>query len=223
MKTLKIADLSFQPPPVATMAGKKIDRCHRTSGDLEAPPLQIETRENGCGKTEKKKKRKVKEEKRRSEAFVENGGESRSEGAATVLAENGVKDGGKRRKLGDGGALEEAIENGEKKKKKETDVEGEGVEEKLEDLQKGNGVVVSGKGSGEAKYAALASFAQSKLPGDVLKCCENFSKPSPIQSNSWPFLLDGRDFIGIAATGSGFVSLPSSLVNAFAGRSLNSV
>lgn len=211
------------------MAGKKLDRFHRSSGDLEAPPLQIETRENGCGKTEKKKKRKEKEEKRRSEAFVENGGESRSEDAATVVAENGEKDGRKRKKLGDGGALEEAIENGEKKKKRkekkkmETDVEGEGVEEKLEELQKGNGVVLSGKGSGEAKYAALASFAQSKLPGDVLKCCENFSKPSPIQSNSWPFLLDGRDFIGIAATGSGFVSLPSSLVNAFAGRSLNSV
>lgn len=211
------------------MAGKKLDRFHRSSGDLEVPPLQIETRENGCGKTEKKKKRKEKEEKRRSEAFVENGGESRSEDAATVVAENGEKDGRKRKKLGDGGALEEAIENGEKKKKRkekkkmETDVEGEGVEEKLEELQKGNGVVVSGKGSGQAKYAALASFAQSKLPGDVLKCCENFSKPSPIQSNSWPFLLDGLDFIGIAATGSGFVSLPSSLVNAFAGRSLNSV
>lgn len=196
------------------MAGKKLDQCRRSSGDLEAPPLQVETRENGRDKTEKKKKRKEKGEKRRSEAFVENGGESRSEGAAAELAENGEKDGGKRRKLGDSGTLVEMIENGEKmtkkkEKKKESDVEGEGVEVKLEELQKGNGVAVSGKGSGEAKYAALSSFAQSKLPREVLKCCENFSKPSPIQANSWPFLLDGRDFIGIAATGSGFVSLPT--------------
>lgn len=65
------------------------------------------------------------------------------------------------------------------------------------------GILVSGKDSQESKYAAFASFAESKLPNEVLECCKNFSKPSPIQSRAWPFLLDGRDFIGIAATGSG--------------------
>ena len=32
---------------------------------------------------------------------------------------------------------------------------------------------------------------------------KNFSKPSPIQSQCWPPLLEGRDVIGIASTGSG--------------------
>ncbi|XWS62234.1 hypothetical protein CRYUN_Cryun07bG0192900 [Craigia yunnanensis] len=64
-------------------------------------------------------------------------------------------------------------------------------------------VVVSGKNAEEAKYAPLKSFAGSKLPENVLDCCKDFSIPSPIQAHAWPFLLDGRDFIGIAKTGSG--------------------
>ena len=64
-------------------------------------------------------------------------------------------------------------------------------------------VIVSGKNAEEAKYAPLKSFVGSKLPGNVLDCCKDFSIPSPIQAHSWPFLLDGRDFIGIAKTGSG--------------------
>ncbi|KAH9687220.1 DEAD-box ATP-dependent RNA helicase 5 [Citrus sinensis] len=64
-------------------------------------------------------------------------------------------------------------------------------------------VVVTGKDVKEAKYKALKSFTESKLPDDVLGCCKNFKNPSPIQSHAWPFLLNGRDFIGIAKTGSG--------------------
>ncbi|KAM1102536.1 hypothetical protein ACFX14_011398 [Malus domestica] len=64
-------------------------------------------------------------------------------------------------------------------------------------------VVVTGKDAKEAKYKPLTSFAKSKLPSDVLQCCQNFRSPSPIQSQAWPFLLDSRDFIGIAKTGSG--------------------
>ncbi|KAG5087485.1 hypothetical protein GLYMA_01G010400v4 [Glycine max] len=64
-------------------------------------------------------------------------------------------------------------------------------------------VVVTGNNAGEAKYAAVKSFADSGLPENVLECCKGFEKPSPIQSRAWPFLLDGRDLIGIAATGSG--------------------
>ncbi|CAL5436244.1 unnamed protein product [Camellia sinensis] len=63
------------------------------------------------------------------------------------------------------------------------------------------GAVVSGKDIKESQYAALKSFVESGLPKDVLECCKNFDKPSPIQSHSWPFLLNGRDFIGITAMG----------------------
>ncbi|CAA6673770.1 unnamed protein product [Spirodela intermedia] len=70
------------------------------------------------------------------------------------------------------------------------------------------GVSVSGKNWTDSKYAALKTFSDAGLPANVMECCKNFSKPSPIQSNAWPFLLDGRDFVGIAATGSGEVFVP---------------
>ncbi|KAK8950363.1 DEAD-box ATP-dependent RNA helicase 5 [Platanthera guangdongensis] len=77
---------------------------------------------------------------------------------------------------------------------------GEGEREEIQGLE---GVVVSGKGVKDSKYRALGSFADSGLPAEVVDCCKNFTNPSPIQAHAWPFLLDGRDFIGIAATGSG--------------------
>lgn len=67
------------------------------------------------------------------------------------------------------------------------------------------GVTVSGKDVNDSKYKALESFSEPGLPDKVMECCKNFDKPSPIQSHSWPFLLAGRDFIGIAKTGSGII------------------
>jgi len=64
-------------------------------------------------------------------------------------------------------------------------------------------IVVTGKNAGDEKYTAVKRFEDSGLPENVLECCKGFEKPSPIQSRAWPFLLDGRDLIGIAATGSG--------------------
>jgi ATP-dependent RNA helicase DBP3 len=64
-------------------------------------------------------------------------------------------------------------------------------------------VAVTGKGFDDPKYAPLESFAAAALPPKVLDCCKGFDRPSPIQALAWPYLLDGRDFIGIAATGSG--------------------
>ncbi|KAG1354231.1 DEAD-box ATP-dependent RNA helicase 5 [Cocos nucifera] len=81
--------------------------------------------------------------------------------------------------------------------------EGKKGEEVSEGAEGGSAAVVSGNNTKDSKYKALRSFADSGLPGEVLDCCKNFDKPSPIQSHAWPFLLDGRDFIGIAATGSG--------------------
>ncbi|WVZ62798.1 hypothetical protein U9M48_012500 [Paspalum notatum var. saurae] len=64
-------------------------------------------------------------------------------------------------------------------------------------------VAVTGKGSEDPKYAPLRTFSAAELPSEVLDCCSGFARPSPIQAHAWPFLFDGRDFIGIAATGSG--------------------
>ncbi|EOA40091.1 hypothetical protein CARUB_v10008785mg [Capsella rubella] len=118
--------------------------------------------------------------------------------------------------------VEEELSNKEKKKKrkreekeieknKKKEIAGD-VPEKKDSSVVGNGgggeseqqkVVVTGKGVEEAKYSALKTFAESNLPENVLDCCKTFQKPSPIQSHTWPFLLDGRDLIGIAKTGSG--------------------
>lgn len=105
--------------------------------------------------------------------------------------------------------VEELSSKEKKKKRKREEKEMEKEKKKKEEPEASNGgeseqkVVVTGKGAEEAKYAALTSFAESKLPENVLDCCKTFQKPSPIQSHSWPFLLDGRDLIGIAKTGSG--------------------
>lgn len=64
-------------------------------------------------------------------------------------------------------------------------------------------VSVSGHGSEDPKFRKLENFELDGVPANVLECCKKFERPSPIQSHAWPFLLAGRDFIGIAATGSG--------------------
>ncbi|KAH6803413.1 RNA helicase family protein [Perilla frutescens var. frutescens] len=111
--------------------------------------------------------------------------------------------------------LHKKHKNKHKRKLEETDAEfvkDVEIEKKVEEPEKAlNGSTKKKKklkeeeilDDGDVKYKALDSFDESGLPGDVLDCCKAFDKPSPIQSHSWPFLLDGRDFIGIAATGSG--------------------
>ncbi|KAH8513817.1 hypothetical protein H0E87_006902 [Populus deltoides] len=97
----------------------------------------------------------------------------------------------------------------DKNKKKESKKQEENGKENVihevkEEVQPQDRVVVSGKDTQETKYASLKSFAEAKLPDNVLECCKNFKNPSPIQAHAWPFLFDGRDFIGIAKTGSDF-------------------
>ncbi|XP_071692543.1 DEAD-box ATP-dependent RNA helicase 5-like [Rutidosis leptorrhynchoides] len=95
---------------------------------------------------------------------------------------------------------EELSEKKKKKKQKKEENNKTGVDEVR---QTEDNVVVSGKDINDVKFKALNTFSESNLSDVLLECCKNFSKPSPIQSNSWPFLLHGRDFIGIAKTGSG--------------------
>ncbi|EXJ89587.1 hypothetical protein A1O3_02654 [Capronia epimyces CBS 606.96] len=51
----------------------------------------------------------------------------------------------------------------------------------------------------------ILAFTQlsSELATQFKSVFSSFDKPSPIQSASWPFLLSGRDFVGVAETGSG--------------------
>ncbi|GAA5889401.1 hypothetical protein JCM6882_000732 [Rhodosporidiobolus microsporus] len=52
-------------------------------------------------------------------------------------------------------------------------------------------------------YPPVLSFAQLPLADGVRKGLSGFTKPTPIQSASFPLMLGGRDVIGIAETGSG--------------------
>ena len=50
----------------------------------------------------------------------------------------------------------------------------------------------------------IFTFANSGLPRYLVEQLQAlFEKPTPIQSQSWPIVLSGRDMVGIAATGSG--------------------
>ncbi|KAL7188039.1 hypothetical protein ACSBR1_037976 [Camellia fascicularis] len=173
---------------------------HKRKHEETEPEVVVED------KKEKKKKKKEKREKR--EEILNSGsvldcakGNEISNGSDEVGEKKKNMKKHKREKEQEG--LEDGlvIDNGSIEKCDENNKNGvivDGEERKID-----VGAVVSGKDIKESQYAALKSFVESGLPKDVLECCKNFDKPSPIQSHSWPFLLNGRDFIGIAATGSG--------------------
>lgn len=47
------------------------------------------------------------------------------------------------------------------------------------------------------------SHAGDNFSSTIMECTKGFATPSPIQAQTWPILLSGRDIVGIAATGSG--------------------
>ncbi|XP_042495165.1 DEAD-box ATP-dependent RNA helicase 5-like [Macadamia integrifolia] len=180
-------------------------------------PETLTTEENHVTEEKKTKKTKKKDKKRKSKERKH--GHFNEENPTPELLENGREEAKPKRKLEE--ALEPSEVNGrdidskkaKKKKGKKADESNSSKEldsnhvkasENKRDESVTNGsVTVSGNNTKDSKYAALSSFTEAKLPEEVLECCKKFSKPSPIQSHAWPFLLDGRDFIGIAATGSG--------------------
>ncbi|GLT80611.1 hypothetical protein SLA2020_520420 [Shorea laevis] len=182
-----LAEAVDDNPELKTKKKKKKERKleEQKEANLNQKPQEIEEIELKETKKDKKKRKKDKERNGAAESETH---EDEHKGS---------------------GEIGERTEEHKKKKKNEKNEEpSETHEVKQELAQTGdeNGkenVVVSGKNAKEAKYAPLKSFADSKLPENVLDCCKNFKSPSPIQAHAWPFLLDGRDFIGIAKTGSG--------------------
>ena len=169
---------------------------------LQSEPVALQIPTNREIKAEKKKKKKHKQSKIASNEVVEIGRKKKNEDY--IIEEE--TEANRKRKLEETPTVTEAKKKKkekEKKEKKEKEGEEEGLKDEDDKESRGACVAVTGKDAKESKYAAFKSFAESKLPDDVLECCRNFSKPSPIQSHAWPFLLDHRDFIGIAATGSG--------------------
>ena len=79
-------------------------------------------------------------------------------------------------------ATEEAVAKSSKKKRAEDGPGGGGAGEPENGAEKA--VAVTGKGSEDPKYAALRSFSAAELPSQVLDCCKEFARPSPIQASS---------------------------------------
>ncbi|KAG0559585.1 hypothetical protein KC19_10G116000 [Ceratodon purpureus] len=165
-------------PALQEKKGKKKDKKKREREDaevVEAAPIVVETEE----KKRKKKKNKNKE--------VDGGDEVVAEVEEEVVVEKTKK----------------------KKKQKSEGVSAPGSEKKASAVAAevtGNeklSVVVTGNGSQDPKFKKLENFNLEGVPATVLQCCQGFERPSPIQAHAWPFLLAGRDLIGIAATGSG--------------------
>lgn len=52
-------------------------------------------------------------------------------------------------------------------------------------------------------FAPMNDFKNTGFSADLLKITQKFKQPTPIQAQTWPMLLAGRDVIGIAETGSG--------------------
>lgn len=51
----------------------------------------------------------------------------------------------------------------------------------------------------------IQSFEEARFPSDIMQQIKEagFSEPTPIQAQAWPVVLQGRDLVGIAKTGSG--------------------
>jgi ATP-dependent RNA helicase DBP3 len=150
---------------------------------------------------EKKAKKKDKKKREREDAEV-------SEAAAPVVEEKKKK---KNKNKEVEVAAEEAVMEKKKKKKQKNEeasplVSGTKSSAAVTAQVAGNeelSVVVTGTGSQDPKFIKLETFNLDGVPATVLQCCQGFQKPSPIQAHAWPFLLAGRDLVGIAATGSG--------------------
>lgn len=63
----------------------------------------------------------------------------------------------------------------------------------------------AGSSTSASAWAPVMEFSQlgENFPPHVLAATKAFTTPSPIQAQSWPIVMSGRDMIGIAATGSG--------------------
>ena len=55
----------------------------------------------------------------------------------------------------------------------------------------------------EVDLAPVGTFEDAGFSKELLKVTAQFQNPSPIQAQSWPIIMSGRDMVGIAATGSG--------------------
>jgi ATP-dependent RNA helicase DBP3 len=73
-------------------------------------------------------------------------------------------------------------------------------EERITQFRKSNDIKVYGD---VTNFLPIETFKDAHFVPDLEKCTNKFTKPTPIQAQTWPILLSFRDVIGIAETGSG--------------------
>ncbi|KAI9094635.1 P-loop containing nucleoside triphosphate hydrolase protein [Phlyctochytrium arcticum] len=76
-------------------------------------------------------------------------------------------------------------------------------ESTITEFYNSNQVQVHPSATSPTPLRPILEFSQANLPAHLAKPLSAFPKPTVIQSACWPYILDGQDMIGIAATGSG--------------------
>lgn len=98
----------------------------------------------------------------------------------------------------------------EKKEKKEKETKSEEpapsstaspTQAQVDDFLKTNFIAIEDPDHDSTK--PILSFDQMNIDKRILKVLSQFPTPTPIQSASWPYLVNGRDIVGVAETGSG--------------------
>jgi superfamily II DNA/RNA helicase len=76
-------------------------------------------------------------------------------------------------------------------------------DEEIREWWRTNNMTISGTDASRFKPIRTFEEAAASFPRELMSICRDFTKPTAIQSQSWPIALSGRDLVGIAETGSG--------------------
>eukprot|EP01135_Chromosphaera_perkinsii_P006061 Nk52_evm2s388 gene=Nk52_evmTU2s388 len=152
------------------------------------------TKEEAEMKKQKKKEKKDKKKKRKRE---EEEGEKQKEKSAKQKTSESISTGGQtsEAKTKTEGGIRKAFYN----LHPELAAMDSAV---IDTFAKENNIEVTDPLNGGEHRPALA-FKHAGFSEDIMKCLASFEKPTPIQSQTWPIVLSGRDVVGIAETGSG--------------------
>lgn len=85
----------------------------------------------------------------------------------------------------------------------QVDIRSDGVDPTVSYMTE-NQIILKGVSS-QSQYSPVIDFNQLQLPPSIKSILrsEGFQAPTPIQAVAWPIVLDKRDVISVARTGSG--------------------
>ncbi len=182
---------------------KKAEKKRRDSSDSEdsSDEEDVKVSKKKDAKADKKdSKKKISSKKSKDSDDSDNSDEERSSKSDKKSKSKDSKDSGSKRKNKDDGSSDEQ----DQPKKKQKGSDGAAVTEKplspAEYRQKFEITVTGGPAPNPVQ-----SFDAAGLNSELVSAVKaaGFSSPSPIQGQCWPLLMEGKDVIAIAKTGSG--------------------